>query len=498
MTAQLPIQGLINVDVNLSQTVAQAQSLNNLLVLGSSNVIDVNERMRNYSTVAQVASEFGENAPEYYAALTWFAQSPQPINFSIGRWAKTDTNGVLVGAPIPASSQIMSTWTAITTGAFHIAVNGGSLTEVGPINFNTCTNLNAVASHIQSALTAVSINTLVTWNPTYQNFQIQSATTGTSSAVSFLTAPSSGVDIGPLLGLTATSSGCYSVDGIAAETAVSALSYFENNFGQKWYGGTVLGATDADHIACASFIEAATTKHLYFVTHNEAGVLVASDTSNLSYQLKQLGLKRTISQYSSTNAYAVISFAARLITVDYTQSNSVLTMMYKQEPTIIAENINQTQLTALTANNCNAFVAYNNGATIVQNGVVASGDFCDIITGTDWLALDLQNRLFNRLYSSETKIQQTDPGNGILKADLVAGLDDASNNGLVAPGVWHQGGFGQIKTGDYLNSGYYVYQPLTKNQNPTDREARKAVAFQVAACLAGAIHTANVMLNIQR
>ena len=67
-TPSLPISSLINVSVNLSPQAAQAQALNNALVLGGSDVIDVNERIRDYATLDEVATDFGTSAPEYLAA----------------------------------------------------------------------------------------------------------------------------------------------------------------------------------------------------------------------------------------------------------------------------------------------------------------------------------------------------------------------------------------------------------------------------------------------
>ena len=74
----------------------------------------------------------------------------------------------------------------------------------------------------------------------------------------------------------------------------------------------------------------------------------------------------------------------------------------------------------------------------------------------------------------------------------------AVNNGLVAPGVWNAGGFGQLQQGQMLSSGYYVYAPLVASQSQADREARKSVPIQVAAKLAGAVHSVNVLINVNR
>jgi hypothetical protein len=153
---------------------------------------------------------------------------------------------------------------------------------------------------------------------------------------------------------------------------------------------------------------------------------------------------------------------------------------------------------AVAAKNCNVFVAYNNNTAIIQAGVVCSGDFLDIITGTDWLALDIQTVLYNLLYTSNTKIPQTDAGNHVLVTGMESVLSQAVTNGLLAPGVWGAGGFGALNQNDFMPKGFYVYAPPVSSQSAADRSARKSVLFQIAAKLAGAIHTVNVLINVNR
>lgn len=494
MASQLPVSSLVNVSVNLASAPAQAQNLSALLVLGNSDVINVVERMRIYATLNSVALDFGTTAPEYLAAAAWFGQSPQPGNLLIGRWAQTATAGSLIGATLSTAQQLMSAWTAITTGSFKVAINGAGVSTISTLNFSGATNLNAVASIITAALTGATC----IWNAVYQRFEFKSSTTGATSAISFLTAAGSGVDISAQLGGLVSSSGAYVANGIALETALTAVTLMDSMFGQKWYATYICGAVDADHLAVAAYIEATNTKHAYGVTTQEAGVLVASDTTNIAYQLKQVAFRKTAVQYSSNSLYAVVSLFARILTTDYTANNTVITLMYKTEPGVVAEQINSNQLLALTGFNCNVFVAYDNNTAIIQNGVCASGDFIDTIFGADWLAITIQNGVFNLLYTSPTKIPQTDAGNHIITTGIESVCAQAVINGLLAPGSWTQGGFGSLKQGDFLSKGFYVYAPPISLQNPADRAARKSVTFQVAAKLAGAIHTVNVLVNINR
>ena len=496
MTVALPISRLVNVTVNLTPSGASMQNTNTLLILGSSQVIDTLERFRTYYSIAAVVADFGTTAPEYLAATLYFEQTPQPASLQIGRWAQTATAGVLRCATLSAAQQAIAVWNAITTGSFHISVDGTGHDITG-LSFAAQTNLNGVASVIQTALASYGSPTVV-WNSNFNRFEFTSGTSGTASAISFLTAAGSGADISTMLAGRSTSSGAYVVAGVAAETAVAAVALFDNQYGQGWYALTVLGTVDSDHLAIAPYIEAAGNKHIYGITTQEAGVLVSSSTTDIAYLMQQLAYNRTVTQYSSSNPYAVCSLFGRILTVDYTGNKTVITLMYKQEPGIVAETLNATQIGTLEAKNANVFVAYDNNTAIIEPGVCASGNFLDIITGTDWLSLGIQTDIYILLYTSTTKIPQTDAGNQLITTTIENRCIQCVNDGLLAPGVWNASGFGSLNQGDYLPKGFYVYAPPISTQGAADRAARKSVSFQIAAKLAGAIHTVSVLINVNK
>lgn len=84
MTA-LPVSGVVNVTVNMSPVAAATRNFGTMLILGASNVITVEERIREYGTISAVLEDFGTEAPEYLAAQAFFAQSPRPKSVMIGR-----------------------------------------------------------------------------------------------------------------------------------------------------------------------------------------------------------------------------------------------------------------------------------------------------------------------------------------------------------------------------------------------------------------------------
>lgn len=495
MPNTLPVSRQVKVAISLTPAGAQAQNLSTLLILGASAVLDTVERFRPYGTLTAVAADFGTSAPEYLAAALWFGQSPQPTTLQIGRWLQTAAAGTLRGATLSAAAQALANFTAVTSGGFTYTKDGGTATNVTAINLSGATNLNGVAALITAALTGATM----VWNSVYARFELTSTLTGATSSISFLTAPGSGTNISALLGMTSGSSGAYRANGAIAESAVAAVALFDQNYGQSWYATMIAGtAADSDHLAIAAYLEATDTKHVYGVTTQAAACLVASDTTNIAYQFKQLAYKKTFTQYSSASPYAIASLLGRILTVDYTGNQTAITLAYKAEPGVLAEYISAPQADALKGFYCNALLAFNNNTVIILNGQAASGDFIDTVTGTDALAVDLQQSGYNTLYMTPTKVSQTDAGMHLFTTGFNKVCKRYVDNGLGAPGVWNGQSFGILQQGDFLPTGYYVYAPPVRLQNTTDRAARKSVPFQIAFKLAGAVHELSIAVTVNQ
>jgi len=416
------------------------------------------------------------SAPTAFGSVTYSTNPSAAATVTIGGTAVTYVSAITTGNQILIGANLAATLANAVTF----------------LNQSTDTNLSKAVYSVNQAGTALQI--VYKTAGTAGNAFTLAGSVGTVSGTTL--SGGAGTDISSMLGMTAASSGAFVAQGVAAESAVAAATLFDNQFGQQWYGLTVPQAADSDHLALAAFIEATTNKHFYGVTTQEAGVLTTQSTTDIASQLQALGYNKTCTQYSSSSAYAVNSLLGRQLTVDYTGNNTVITLFYKQEPGVQAETINATQIGALEGKNCNVYVAYNNNTTIIEPAVVASGQFIDTIVGCDAFVIDIQTAVFNLLYTTTTKIPQTDPGMHAIATAIEAVCQQYVNNGLLAPGTWNSGGFGTLNQGDFLPKGFYVYQPPVASQSQADRAARKSVPFQIAAKLAGAVHTADFAISV--
>jgi len=489
----LPISSVVNVTVNLTPTPSPTPNLSTLLVLGTSAVIDTVSRIMTFASLTAVGQYFGTTSEEYLAAQAWFAQSPTPRNILIGAWAKTATHGQLWCAPLSTANTLIAAWNAVTNGGFSVSIDGGAVVHLTGMNFSAAANLNAVAAIISAALTASGAS--CAYNANKNDFVITSTTTGTASSVSFLTAPTAGVDISGMMGGLVTSSGAYLAPGVAAESALQCVQLFDNLFGGQWYGLNIPSNTASDVMSVAAYIEADAIAHFYFDTSQDANCIVPGSTTDIMYTAMQALFTHSAIQYSSTSGSAVCSLASKILTTNWDGQNTTITLMFKQEPGITPENLSQTQAGAIFAKNGNVYAAYNDGTNNIVSGITPSGQYIDTVIGVDWLKLAIQNAVYNGLRSLP-KVPQTDAGMHQIGTWISAVCDQAVTNGLAAPGVWTGPSFGQLVTGQTLSKGYYIYVPPISTQSQSQRQARVSVPIQVAVKLAGAVQDVNVIIDV--
>lgn len=492
----LSVSRIVNVQVTLAVRSALGRNFGALLVLGSSSVITAPEVMRLYQDIESVAIDFGTASEEYKAANLYYQQSPQPRDLYVGKLTRSAipaSAGKLTGAVLTTAEQAISRFSTVTTGALKLSIDGTVVT-VTAINLSAVTSLAGVATAVTAKLTGAKVS----YVEGSSQFVVTSNATGATSAIGIPTAAGTGTDIAPLLAIDAAHQPT-AQNGQAASSSVLPAVTSALNYSADWYGLVIAdnAMTDQDHLDVAALINSASDARVYGVTTGAAAVLDSTSTADIASKMKDAGFGRAFVQYSQI-PYAAASAFGRAFTVNFLGNNTTITLKFKQEPGITAETVTAQQADTLKAKNANVFVRYANDTAIIQEGVMCNGDFFDERHGLDWLQNYVQNNLWNLLYTSNTKIPQTEAGVTRLVTNVEQSMDQAVNNGLLAPGIWNGGDIGQVTAGDTLTKGYYVYANSLVSQAQADREARKAPVIQVAAKLAGAIHFADVLINVVR
>ncbi len=496
MAKGLSVSDVVRVTVYLQPKASQRRNFGIHLILGASPVIDQDERIRFYSGIDGVISDFGVTANETKAAQLFYSQKPQPSTLAIGRWVREHAPARLKGGILETASKIITGaagWNAITDGAFDIIVNG-SVQQIRGMDFSIETNLNGAARVISEQLQP-SANCL--WDG--ERFVLETNLIGNAATIGYATAPGdgSGVDISAKAGLDVDSA-LTPIAGLNSEPALRAVANLLD-ISADWYG--LLHAEQHDVATLtdiAALIEAQdqSMARVHGITDTDQRALESTWQQDVAAMLKPLGFNRTFVQVSK-NPHAAVSAFARASTVNFSASNSTITLKFKQEPGVAYETLRKSQAVALTDKNANVFVLYQNDSAILQEGVMSGGAFFDEIHGLDWLQNAIQNAVWNLAYQSK-KTGQTDDDMNLVVNVIEDCLKEAVRNGLVAPGQWNADGFGQLQRGDYLPKGYYIFCPPVADQDQSEREKRKSVPVQVALKLKGAVHFFDVAINVNR
>lgn len=486
MSNALSVSRVVKVTVNLQPLAAARRNFGVALLVGTSPVIDQQERIRAYTSLEGVAADFGTLLPEYKAAEVYFSQTPRPGLVMIGRWVDEGAPAILRGAILSSAQAAIGQWTGIEAGELTLSVGGAPVT-VDALDFSEATTLEGIAAILSTALAGDGVQ--VDYDGS--RFVVTSTAGGADQVLGYGTGA-----LAAQMKLTVDTA-LPPIAGMDGETALECVAELAD-LSSDWYGlGWAAPIDDDDAIAVAGFIQAAGVSRIQALTTTDTRVLDASFETDLASRAKALGYRRTLVAYSA-NPYAAISALARAFTVNFNASNSTLTLKFKQLPGIVAEGLRESQAQALADKRCNVFVNYDNDTAIFQEGVMAGDAYFDEIHGLDWLQNAVQTEVWNLLYQSKTKVPQTDSGINQIVTRAAQVLAEARTNGLIAPGVWNADGFGQLEQGGYLKDGYYLYVQRVDDQPQSEREQRKAPPIQIAAKLAGAVHFVDVQIDVNR
>jgi len=495
----LPLTDVAAVTMLVSPSAPTARGFGTNFLLGS-NSLPLEERMRFYASLSDVAVDHLTSSEEYKGATAHFAQIPAPPPILIGNRFTTAQAGRLRGGTV---SSTLSAYTGITNGGFDIVINGTNR-QIFALDFSGAASLAAVATLIQTKLNAALSGTTCTWSATLNRFTITSPTTGTSSTVGYAVAPTGGsspTDVSATLGFT-FATGALSVNGIAIESMTDSLNASQI-FNGTFYSVQLTGTASTQDVKDAmAWAEGA--KVLFWYSTADTNAPISSATSDLGYYASNLGYNRTVSMSDLANStlYLSLSGAARLASVDYDQPNSITTLKFKQAPGFAPAPLTSTQAANLKAKHYNYYVSRGDiGGTpfsMFEEGVVANGRFIDEVIGLDWLQATLRTALFAALATSPTGIPNTDAGAGMLVQAATGALNKAVTNGLLAPGNWRGPNVGEVKTGQFLPAGFYIFAGRVADQSTTDRDLRKSPPLTAIGIGAGAIHSVALTFTFQR
>lgn len=492
------ITNVINVSLLEGGAQAARDNMNVVMLITSQQTgpLSSANRYQIYRDSQSVATDFGTSSSVYAHALTFFGTQPNPTNAGgylvVGYWrgASEDvaaTAAVLEGAQI-SEATVIPQLQAIDDGTMDIDVDG--VTEnLTALDFQSSTDMDDVIGVLNAALAGATASF------DNQSVVITSDTTGATSTITFATDPGTGTFVGDILAIT-DGSGATTTQGAAADTLTveTKLQGITELKGEVNFKGAVFidNVSDSDAEEIAEWAQANDT--LVYDVFSGASYL-AVDPTNTVWSIKLSGYTNYRMLYSAANNRKMAtSYMARAHTVNFSAINSALTMHLK-ELNVAAEEYSESDIASAKTVGLDLYTTIKNVPKLLTSG---ANKFTDERYNLIAYVDAIQTDLFNLLGGTATKIPQTRAGVSQMTDQLEQTTENFVTAGVFAPGAWSSPDyFGDLDTFNRSIevNGYYVLANSLADQPQSERENRESPVLQVAVKGAGAIHSADVIIN---
>jgi len=383
----------------------------------------------------------------YIAALSLYSQENSPSQFKVGR-RKSNIN----------DKQTTTIDALATAGTYTIKVGAATTAAIA---------FDANAAAVKAALELLAGVTEVTVTGSLDASLTQIIEfTGADQYTEFATVV---YNVASLTGVS-TATTVHTQWGAADETyAVSLAAIIAAD--SDWYGLVSQARLKADILANSAIIEAQDPPKVYGVSTDDADVLSGAG-GNVLEALYALSYDRTYYQYSADTAKypeaAVFGYALP-------KSPGSYTLKFKPLVGISTDDLTTAQKNIIKAKNGNFYEEGPGINMISSEGVVVSGEYFDIIVGTDWVQVRMAEDVLLLLVNNE-KVPFTDAGTGLVAAEIQNRLTIASKapyNILILESI-------------------VVYVPLRADVPSADRLERLLENCTFSANYQGALHKVGI------
>lgn len=481
------------VNVSIAATPSGLADYNtNSIAIFTNDPAGFSESYQAYISPSAVSTDFGSDSLTYAMANALFTPVPN-LRTGGGYVYVFPFKGVNATAGTLTTDDIAANVTnfqSVTNGVLNLTIDG-TATQVEGLDFSSVKTLADIVTVLQNQNLDVYIEATET------TIKFTSKRFGTDSSVTVAAASDAG-DATDLYGTTyfdgasATPAAGTNASGQTLAEAVQAAQ-------QQVYFGGVLTTQYCDNAtvqANAAAIQALDCDYFEVMTSMK-------NIAELGADIKAAGLGKTrlleMSNSAQEAKIAIATYATIAKSVNWSGSNTANTMNLKTLTGCLPDNgLSDTYVLSAQTNGVDIY-ANTGGLSVVYSN--DNNGYTDDIEFQLAFKKRCEVALFNALRQTNTKVPQTESGIAVLKNALTQVCEQFITNGSIAPGTWN----GPISFGDpesfkqnVEETGYYIYSIPISQQSQTDRESRQSPLIQCAVKMSGAVHFAELIINIER
>lgn len=497
----LPLSDIVDVSIAVSPTLDPLAGFGELLFLTDDpkdlEILSFAERQRKFSSLSEVQDAWkAYPASEVVVAATsFYGQSPQPKDFTVGVMIRDAIAGAVVGG-MAEELDVIKTESA---AEFKITIDGTEV-HVTNLDLSDATSMEDVATKVSAVLgndaagagessrKARAITPLAKCTFSGGRFTITSLTTGEASTVTPIADTNTITsNLGTKMALTSVTMLSVSAGRAAGETVAEALGECDNvsdsfvaviqHRGMRDKETAVSGVNGA-----AAWCQA--NNKIFLNTTNDMKVMGgdAEQQTTEAYKVKQKAFGKTITTFGrDPSEYPSASLFGRIATVNYEGTNTCITLKFKKLPGITALNLTKAQKKAMDKLNVGGFMNYGGNLMYAESRMADNG-WLDTVHGLMWLEDRIKKGVFNLMYGTTTKVPYTDVGIDMVIQKVTTALEQGVANGLIAPG--------KTPEGEFLPTGYKIIAKSSTEVAAEDKSNRIYRGITFVAVGAGALHGA--------
>lgn len=427
----MSLDNVVNITISRSAAAVSRQGFGTALILGVSASGWGTDRIRKYNAPSEMLDDgFTSGDMEYKEALRLYGQPVRPAQFK-------------VGLRKPVATQVNTVTPDVTNQAiqdFKVTING--------VTYSMTSSASPTASAVVTGLiTAINAGT----DPI------------TASGTTTLVLTSDVPGIGFSVVLTPNLSQVVTTPNVGIAIDLAQIKAIDDD----WYALILCDRTPSSILEAASFIEG--ERKIFVAATSDAGVGIAG-SSDIASQLKLKGYNRTFLIFTADQASgpegALLGNILPRVVGSYTAK-------FKTLVGITADVLSATQFSQAKLKNANVHTIVA-GAGMLEEGVVSSGEFLDVIIGADWILVNMQADVFQALRDAP-KIPYNNQGTATIQNVVSKRLQLAVTAGILTE-----------------DPAYVVIAPLIADQDPADKATRTIGGMSFVAYLAGAVHAVRI------
>ena len=400
----MSLDTIISVQIDRTTTTPTQTGFGTPLIAGYFPTSIFPERVKSYVSLVEMTGDgFEAGDPVYTAASDCWAQNPSPPIIKIGRRALAPQQ---ISEVTPTELEVGSVHTVTIVGYEDSAFGARAVvTDTASYTVVTSDTATDICDGLRTDLT-----------PTGDY-------TEGGTATLLISADNTTMD-GMLFGVTYTVNGdAAGVDdnttdaGIATDLAAIEL------YDPDWYGLCLDSNGALEIVAAADWVESNDSPKQFVCQTQDPAVASEPDgtddpvTGSVAAQLKGSTTERTMLFYHRNNRqYVCAAMLGRALPEDA----GSITWAYKQLSSVTAQSLTTTELANIEAKNANSITTMA-GVSITRFGTASSGEYMDVLRGSDWLEARIKERVYALLLQND-KVPYTDGGIQAVRSEILAQL----------------------------------------------------------------------------